>query len=97
MAKKECPHNKKTKKSSKKLSKPLDIVEFYCLTCKCKRKIRGVSDITISTTKNDRKLATSSCNKKNDPKCTRKLTKFLSNEQAERISKMKKQRSPLNQ
>lgn len=106
--KKECPcpptkkctkqkggdNDHETKTTKKKLSSPLDIVEFYCLTCKNKRKLRGVSDITITTAKNGRKVAYSYCNKKKDPKCTRKLVKFLSNEQANHLNSIKKTRKP---
>lgn len=82
------------RKESKKLSSPLDIVEFYCLTCKKKRKLRGRSDIKIVTAKNGRKMAQSFCNKEKDSTCTRKLVKFLSNEQAEHLSHLKKRRKP---
>lgn len=78
-----------TKKSTKKLSSPLDLVEFYCLTCKQKRKLKGISDITISTTKNGRKVAKAECKEKD---CTRKLVKFLSNEQATHLSHLEKRR-----
>jgi hypothetical protein len=56
--------------------------EFYCLTCKNKRKVRSIKNIEIITAKNGRKVANSQCSAKD---CTRKLAKFLSNEQANSI------------
>jgi len=82
-------------KIKRKLNNPLDLVEFYCLTCNKKRQLRGISDITITTSKNGRKIAYSYCNKQKDPKCTRKLVKFLSKEQAEHLSHLNKRRKVL--
>ncbi len=75
--------------TTKKLNEPLDLLEFYCLTCKAKRKLKGISDITITTAKNGRKIAKAKCD---CDTCTRFLTKFLSNDQATQFSKMEKRR-----
>lgn len=68
------------------LKKPLTHNEFYCLTCKAKRKVRALKNIEITTAKNGRKLAKSQCTAKD---CTRKLLKFMSNEQADKLKEMK--------
>ncbi len=91
MTKKEksCTTIDKKKTTTKKLSEPLDLLEFYCLTCKKKRQLKGISDITISTAKNGRKIAKAKCS---CDTCTRLLTKFLSNDQASQLSQLTKRR-----
>ena len=81
----------------RKLTKPLKkasaskgkagLEEFYCLTCKGKRKARSIKNITLKKTKNGRNQAVAGCTAKG---CTRKLYKFISNEDATRIRKLKK-------
>jgi len=61
--------------------------EFYCLTCKAKRKTKNVKNIKLQKTKNGRDQAVAECGTK---KCPRKLYKFVSKEDAARIRKLKK-------
>ena len=58
--------------------------EFYCLTCRTKRRVRVNKNIEIMTAKNGRKMAKAKCTAKD---CTRSLIKILSNDQAEKMSK----------
>ena len=62
--------------------------QFYCLTCKQKRRAVNIKNIKLQKTKNGRDQAVVSCPSKG--KCTRKLYKFLSKEDAARIKKLKK-------
>ena len=58
--------------------------EFYCLTCRNKRRVRATKNIEIVTAKNGRKVAKAKCSAKD---CTRTLVKILSNDQAEKMGK----------
>jgi hypothetical protein len=77
---------KKRKESSRTLKSKLKDNEFYCLTCRNKRKVRSFKNIEISTAKNGRQMAKSQCSAKD---CTRKLVKILSNDQAKSIKDKK--------
>lgn len=68
------------------LKKPLALNEFYCLTCKSKRKVKALKNIEIDTAKNGRTFAKSHCSAKD---CTRNLLKFMSNEQVNKLKEMK--------
>ncbi len=65
----------------------LEEIEFYCLTCRNKRKIRSPKNIEIKTTKNNRPYVQAKCNASD---CTRKLTKFISNEQQKVLQNLAK-------
>ena len=60
--------------------------EFYCLTCRVKRTVRSIKDITFRKSKNGHNQIISHCNAKG---CTSKLYKFISNEDAEKFKKLK--------
>lgn len=75
-----------------KLKTKLETIEFYCLTCKDKRKIRTAKNIEITMTKNNRPIAKAQCNAK---QCTRKLAKFLSNEEAEQVKNLTTSKTPV--
>lgn len=80
------PLKKDLKKATGKKGKSA-LEEFYCLTCKGKRKAKNIKHIKLKKTKNGRDQAVAECSGKG---CTRKLYKFLSKEDAERIRKLKK-------
>lgn len=80
------PLTKKLKKATGKTGKSA-LEEFYCLTCKGKRKASNVKNIKLQKTKNGRDQAVVGCSHKG---CSRKLYKFVSKEDAERIRKLKK-------
>ena len=61
--------------------------EFYCLTCKGKRKTKNVKAIKLRKTKNGVNQAVAECGTKG---CPRKLYKFVSKEDAARIRRLKK-------
>ena len=80
------PLKKPLKEATTKKGKG-SLEEFYCLTCKGKRKARPVSKIVLKKTKNGRDQAVANCSSKG---CARKLYKFVSKEDAARIRKLKK-------
>jgi hypothetical protein len=71
----------------------LEEIEFYCLTCRNKRKIRSPKNIQIKTTKNNRPYVQAKCNASD---CTRKLTKFISNDQQKVLQDMAKNKVPIS-
>ena len=75
------------KKDLKKASPKAKLEEFYCLTCKRKRQKISLKKITLRKTKNGRNQAVAPCKVKN---CPRKLYKFISEADAERLRKLKK-------
>jgi len=91
------PEPKGHKGRRRPLKKPLKVAtskkgkgaleEFYCLTCKGKRKAKNIKNIKLTKTKNGRDQAVADCSGKG---CSRKLYKFLSKEDAERLKKFKK-------
>lgn len=80
------PLKKPLKEASSKKGKGA-LEEFYCLTCKAKRKTKNVKNIKLQKTKNGRNQAVAECGTKG---CTRKLYKFLSKDDVERIKKLQK-------
>lgn len=80
------PLKKPLKEASSKKGKGA-LEQFYCLTCKQKRKATNVKNIKLQKTKNGRDQGVVDCPSKG---CTRKLYKFLSKEDADRIRKLKK-------
>lgn len=56
--------------------------EFYCLTCKTKRRNKNIKTVKLQKTKNGRDQAVTNCTGKG---CSRKLYKFVSKEDAARI------------
>lgn len=80
------PLKKPLKEASSKKGKGA-LEQFYCLTCKQKRKATNVKNITLKKTNNGRNQAVVACPSK---KCTRKLYKFVSKEDADRIKKLQK-------
>lgn len=71
------------------LKTKLEINEFYCLTCRQKRKIRTAKKIQIDIAKNGRKMAKTECNAKD---CTRKLIKIVNNDTADKIKDLGKKK-----
>ena len=80
------PLKKPLKEASKKIGKS-SLEQFYCLTCKQKRKDINIKNITLRKTKNGRDQAVAKCS---TSKCSRKLYKFVSKADADRIRKLKK-------
>ena len=80
------PLKKPLKEATSKKGKGA-LEEFYCLTCKGKRKAKNVKHIKLQKTKNGRDQAVADCSGKD---CKRKLYKFLSKEDADRIRKLNK-------
>ena len=81
------PLKKPLKEASSKKGKGA-LEQFYCLTCKQKRKETNVKNIKLQKTKNGRDQAVVTCPSKG--KCNRKLYKFLSKADVARIKKLKK-------
>lgn len=82
---------KKKQGRRRPLKTKLEINEFYCLTCRGKRKIRSSKKIEVDTAKNGKKIAKAQCTAKD---CTRKLVKILSNDQADKIKDFGKKKVP---
>ena len=80
------PLKKPLKEASKKTGKA-SLEQFYCLTCKQKRISVNIKNITLRKTKNGRDQAVAKCSK---AKCQRKLYKFISKADADRLRKLKK-------
>lgn len=78
-----CQNGGKFKKGRRPLKSPLKINEFYCLTCKAKRRVRSTKNISIMEI-NHRPVAKADCRAK---KCTRKLVKYINKDQAEQLKK----------
>ncbi len=77
----------------RKLLTNLETIEFYCLTCKGKRKIRSPKNVEIKTTKNKRTYAQAKCTAKD---CTRNLVKFLSNNETKQLQELKQNKVPVS-
>lgn len=80
------PLKKPLKEASSKKGKGA-LEEFYCLTCKGKRKTKNVKTIKLRKTKNGRNQAVAECSTKG---CARKLYKFIGKDDVARIKKLQK-------
>lgn len=80
------PLKKPLKEATSKKGKGA-LEEFYCLTCKAKRQTTNIKNVKLRKTKNGRNQAVAECSKKG---CSRKLYKFVSKEDVDRIRKLKK-------
>ena len=74
------------------LKTKLETIEFYCLTCKNKRKVRSGKNIEVKKTKNNRHMAVAKCDAGD---CTRKLVKFLSKDEVAHLSSLKTKKTTI--